>query len=494
MGLMKISVGKINKIAKTVSGQTTITFCGMVFLQLTNFLAIMLISQGMSPAEVGRYQLLLSIVVVLSIGAKLGLDEGLSYYLPRYLEPDQAQAVGLVTYCLVVTATSSAVLACGVWFSSSIVNSLFFKLDSFDKDLEYLIFLLPSLVFALIGLSALRGWGRSDIRAYIYYFLMSGCFLFGVVVLRHKGFCLEQLLMLRSATFLLGAVGSFVALIYLKDKGITIPEKSAVVTLHSFSLNIIFVSILQYLVEQPLIDLTIVGRFLHDYEVGYYSIAARIGAMVALGFNAMTIVMAPKVSSVVYAGNKDDYLKVYNNANRWLLLLTSFSAGVLYLGLDVILLWFGEGYLTGKPIAIVFIFGYFLMSATGLNLPFMLAFGKQKYELFLGGLALLTMVLGGVVGVQLVGGIGVAIATVGALVFLNILRFFVLKKRSLPFPLFSNDSITIVLICCGSVYLSILFIGNLSIESKLLLTFLEITIFLLLFVVGTLLLERRARR
>ena len=128
-------------------------------------------------------------------------------------------------------------------------------------------------------------------------------------------------------------------------------------------------------------DITILGFFQSDTDVGIYSIATKIYTLVKSVINAMVMVMIPRVSYYIGCNNNEGYLKIINNARNILTLVILPSAMEIYcLSSDIILVLAGDEYVRGacclRILAVSLIFAVFsYLYAYGCLLPH----GMEQY-------------------------------------------------------------------------------------------------------------------
>ena len=181
--------------------------------------------------------------------------------------------------------------------------------------------------------------------------------------------------------------------------------------LHSFAGAMIFVGLFQYVVQQPLADLIIVGRYETEAVVGFYSVAAKIAAVAATAAVALNVVMVPIFSSLVTLGDTRRLQDQYQQASKWMAWGVIAAAIPILLFQRQILLIFGGDYTAAKRILQVLLFSWIAFGLLGINTPLLLATGFVRLELYLSAAACGLMVLLGVLLAQRFGAIGVACAT-----------------------------------------------------------------------------------
>ena len=191
----------------------------------------------------------------------------------------------------------------------------------------------------------------------------------------------------------------------------------------------IFVGLFQYLVQQPLADLIIVGRFESEAAVGFYSVAAKIAAVAATGDMALNVVMAPIFSSA-------------RDAARCAPIAGTISAGIKMDGVgsnccgnsdpalsaaDIARLW-RRLHRSAKGILQVLLLGRIAVGLLGINTPLLLATGFIRLEVYLSAAACGLMVVLGVFLAQQFGAIGVAFATAISMALLAAVRRLVVGR------------------------------------------------------------------
>lgn len=419
-----------------VGGQAAITFVGMIFSQVATFLAVYLIAKNLGPVGLGRYQLFMSVTLVASFVAKLGLDEGLSYYLPR--QHSRPGTTGVIVIAIGVAVGLSLALGGLVAVLGPTLNLLVFRLPGFDLDLPFLVVLLPCYVLLLLSTAALRGLGRSDVRAYISYFGVGGVFAAGLLLLSRSTVGLGEILSLRSLVLLMmGLLGLLVVATSgpVSFRGVT---KGQLKELWKISILMAPVGLLQYLADQPFIDLIVVGRVATPDAVGVYSAASRLGALALLPLNAISIVFGPALSRALGNSNQEMLRKLYADGSKWLAHLSILIASLLAVFAPEMMALFGTDFGVGTGIMRVFAVGYGATAVMGLNSVLLLALGLQRTELSMSGLSVVLMMVSDVLLGFLFGAIGVAVATVGSLCCVGVLRYQIIRKKIFVPPVFNR--------------------------------------------------------
>lgn len=401
--------------------QTIHTALGSVFLQAIAFVTTILIARSFDPAQLGRFQLTISISIFATMLGTIGLDEAVAYLLPKYNAQQREKVFVLVVYTLALTALISLVIG-SLFYGNAGRLETWLGISGLSFDFRFLLFLVPALMVSSMALAVLRGLGRAEWRAYIYYYLIAVLFLGTIVFWRRDGLTSAEAYRARILSLLIGAVVAAVLIfrnVAARKVFLTLRD---VRKLHSFAGAMIFVSLFQYLVQQPLVDLIIVGRYQTEAIVGLYSVAAKIAAVAAMAGIALNVVMAPMFSASFALADAHRLQKQYQQASKWMA-LGAIAAGVSILIFQrQILLVFGGDYAASKGILQVLLLGQISAGLLGVNTPFLLATGFVRLEVCLSAAASGLMVALGIFLAQQFGAIGVACATAIATVLPAVVR------------------------------------------------------------------------
>lgn len=398
------------------------TGLGMVGFQAFGFLAGLVVASGLGAVGQGQFQLLVSTCVFLSMFCKLGLDQGVSYRLPKIQQerPDQVRAV--VVYVLASATTLSLVFGLALSAASHPLAHWIFHQPAFASDLELLPVMAPSLVLLLMCGSVLRGLGRSDLRSYSYYWPAGLGFLLLILWFNLGGLDLGKAYGARIGSYLAGAAIGLVLISRLVRGGGGALDVREVRRLHAFSGLLIVVDLFQYLVEKPFVDLLFVSSFGSPSDVGIYSVAARFGSVPGLVQSAFVIVMGPAFARTMARDGGGD-AEVYETASRRMAHFTVVLAAALWLLGGALLAEIGPEYESGGLLLRVILVGYVARGVLGVNLPVLLAAGYTRVVFGLSLAAFAVLLIGGLTLAPTLGALGVSVATAAAVATLAFLQW-----------------------------------------------------------------------
>ena len=390
--------------------QTLLTGAGIVFLQGAAFLTSMLIARGLGAEAFGRFQVVTSLSIFATFLAVAGMDEAVAYLLPKYHATQLSKVSGLAAYALAFSAAFSLILGLFLSWRASDFERLL-GMDGISFDLQFTLPLLPALIVMTMAMSLLRGLGRAEWRAYIYYFLIGSLFLGGVLMLMANGLTSEEAYRARIVSLAIGATVALVLVYRAMPEGSVSLQMADIGTLHNFAGWLVFVGLFQYLIEQPFIDLLLVAHYETSAAVGLYSVAAKAAAVAAIGGTALNVVMASVFARIRGRGDTAELRERYRQASRWLAAAALGSGGLILLFHREVLLLFGAEYQAAGTVLQVYAVGQIVAGLLGVNTPVLLACGLARVEFCLSAAACATLVAAGVLLGQRFGAPGVAVAS-----------------------------------------------------------------------------------
>ncbi|MCZ7644703.1 MAG: lipopolysaccharide biosynthesis protein [Planctomycetota bacterium] len=411
-----------------------ITAGGMVFTQLASFLALTLVARGLGPAEQGRFQLVVALAVGVVSLAKLGLDEAAAYLLPKWKVEAPAERPAAILRLLGAPLLAAAVLAGLVALAAEPLAARVFAQPELAPSLRATPALALGLVFLLMSMAVLRGLGRTDLRAYVGYYGVGALFLAGVAWLWREGMALGAVLDLRAATWILcGIAGAACLLPALRGPREPLqPARRR--ELYTFGAMAAGLSFLTYVLDQPIVDLAVLGHFESPHVVGVYAASYRVGALVSVALTAMTVVAPARFAEALARGDIETVRAQYEFASAWLFRLGVCAfLGLFYFG-PFILELFGPEYPEGFPYLLCFAGGSAFAVCCGLNTPLLLAAGRLRVELILGATGAAALLGLGILLSRSFGALGMAAASGGVIALLGLARALYVRRALLPPP------------------------------------------------------------
>ncbi|AKF25183.1 hypothetical protein YH65_07095 [Sulfurovum lithotrophicum] len=403
---------------------------GMVFLQAVNFLIAILLARYLSAGDFGKFQLLFTMVTTLAIIAKLGMDEGFIFFIAKLKKYNESTKL-LISYILFFVTVMSIIIGLLVGSNHALINKYLISQFDFEYELKIIILYLPAFVLFTTMASLMRGLEKFNVRALLTYYLAPSLFLLllWVYILYANSLKLTLVYDFRIYTFLILA---FIGIVYIfwclrKDE-----KKSLSITTikkyHKLSFALIFITLIQYMAEQPVIDLLLLSHFMTADEVGIYAVNYRLAIVPLMIYLAFNVIYATKLSKLHTAHEYDKLHSLFKVLQKRMLYLTLLLFVILFVGYDYIILLFGQEYSSGKNVFITLLVGFSFVSMNGLNATMLIINEKKKYEFYLNLFFVLILIFGGYFIVMQFGMIGLAILNSFLLFIIVIIRIYSLKS------------------------------------------------------------------
>lgn len=201
------------------------------------------------------------------------------------------------------------------------------------------------------------------------------------------------------------------------------------------------------------IDVLFVGKYLSMAQVGIYSIAAFIGLVLESPLLAVEKIAGSRIAHLFAERNFAEIKKVYVLSSKYLMVFCGLLLAVLVTCIEPALALLPGDYSSGTVVTIVICIGAFFNAATGVNYSILIYSNQYKLGAwFYSGLLVLTCVFNMWL-IPLYGLLGAAIATAGASVLHNILRFAIIHSK-LGMQPFTRSSGAVLLVIAVTVLVS----------------------------------------
>lgn len=351
----------------------------------------------------GEYTFAFTIVSILMILAKAGLDNGLIYFIPSVKNK-------YISLSLITNLVISIVI---ILISFLLVN---------DKFLRFMLPLIWLLSVEQIFFAIYRSEGK--IRE--FYFVNAFISMLIRIVLVIFLFYFWD-----SSAFVLGFSVYFSLLIsnllyfYRNKKKITKIYYNSSFLLYSFPL--VLANLLGILMGK--IDVVMLGILSTNENVGIYQVVVQITNSISLLIVVFSTVFAPKISELYHQNKIDSIKKLYNKATKFLSLIGLILTIFLILTSNFILDIFGDKVVTGKLALIYLSLGQFVNVAVGNVWTMMAMTGKPKLQFYANLLAFTSNIILNILLIPKYGISGAAFATMITHFITNSIGYYAVSKR-----------------------------------------------------------------
>lgn len=373
----------------------------------------------------GLLALSFSFFLIISVFGRLGLDVN----IVRYFSQKKNENETLLFYkSIFISFLVSCFFSLVIFFLKDLIVNHLYK-DKKPELLNYLPWILLSIPFwniALVCSSYLRAKKLNSYFAFINYpsrFFFS--LLFIILLINIFGNDYNYVFIGHFIAVLFTAILSiFLCVRKLNHKNL----KSQISTY--FFLKDSFPMFLSssILILLGLIDTQVMGIYETNTNIGIYSVCLKLASLTTFSLQAINSILAPKISKSFNEGG-DKYKDLIRFSTQLNFLISTILVTIILLFQNYLLSLFGDEFIKGSLILIIFCIGQIINSFSGSVGVILQMLGKQKvYQNFVIVALMINVVLTFIL-TPTYGGVGAALSTVVSMVFWNIGSVVYLKTK-----------------------------------------------------------------
>ena len=440
---------KFESTLKTISKQSSIVFIGKIGLQIVGFFSSILLARMLGANLLGRYQLGLVIIQILSNLSVMGFDRGLVRFIPIFNLHNTGKSKKLLKDNFVISLTVSCCLGILIFIYSPFIATKFFHSIEMIIVLKYFSFFLPILTVFNLGIASFRGLKRADIGSNIENLFAPTlfiAFLFLALLIEGK---IAEVIIFRIISRVLG-IGC-IAYFLLKNFSPIFQSKSNNYNLKeyfSYSSTLLFITLTYFIIGK--INILMLGYFLEESQVGIYYILVFFAALNVFGLQAVNTIFAPHVAELFGKKDHKNLEKLFKVLTKWIFYFSLFVFCYITIFKSEILRIYGDSFATGTNALVILAFGQLINALTGSTGAMLLMSGKQKWEVLNSSSILVLNVVLNLVLIPKYGIDGAAIAHTVSISTINILKILETYKEFKMHPYSVNYLKGILTITLGS--------------------------------------------
>lgn len=388
-----------------------------------------LIARALSPADVGAYFVIITIVSILAMVSELGLNQAVVRGVSEAMTRGRPAGAGAVVRAsLRFTAVASLALGVGFLAAGDAVGRHVFGSATIAHATAWIALFIPVTAFRLLVPEAFRGF--NDIkRATIFGdAATTGTLALALAVIVVGGWKanLTQILLL---SIVLSAALVLVSVARLRDKLRPLgKDPAAARALLRIALPLLATNLSWSLMVQ--IDTLVLGAFRSERDVAYYVAGARLAALLVVPLMIGNAVLAPLITEL-WTNRRLPQLERLLRATST---ATGLTSGIGLLALALVGPWalgflFGDYYRRGGTILLVLAVGSFLNSVSGACGLALMMTGEQVAAMVITMIVAVVTIAGSAVAADTAGALGVAVAMACGLTLQNVLNVVVVRAR-----------------------------------------------------------------
>lgn len=417
---------------KSISKGAALSTGGRLVQSAVGFAIVFLLTRNLGASVYGVFAYATTVISALMLFTLLGSDKSVLKFVPQYAESSAIRDT-MVGLAVVTSTLASVLIGGGLYLFAPKITALTIE----DPLLTDVLRIFSAILVFKTLLKILASLFRSDeaIELYIlvHKFAVPISRLLAVGLALLLGYSLvgvvSLLLVAVVSTFALGLVLFVNASDIRPSFGEAVSQGG---NYFNFSLPIAFQQIGWVLYKR--VDILMVGYFLSSLEVGIYNVAMALTALLALPLGAFNELFPPIASRHYSNGEMDELNDVFTVVTRWSFTVSLLPTIAMIVFSSEILQLFGEGFVAGTAVLMLFSVGQFMNAAVG-PCGFMLMMTDHQY------LSLSNRWIFGILNavanylfITNFGFIGAAVATASVLVLLNVTRVFEVLYTERFFP------------------------------------------------------------
>lgn len=423
---------------------SSLLLSGRFLAMALNLLTQILIIRYLSKADYGLFAYALTLVAMLSVMNRLGMERAVARFIPIYEEKnDLASAAGVVILAIgILVALGGATVLLVVGFQGLLAGALSDN-PAVLSILVVLIALAPVTALDYVMEALLSAFGKPRIIFFRKH-IVGPCLKLAAVslTLLFSG----DVYMLAMSFMIAGVVGLLLYGYLLKD---VLREHNLMQYLRLGKFHIKYRRIFRFSLPtfastlvfamRPVVVVMVIEFFHELSSVAEFRSVVPVARLNSVVLTSFTLLFIPMAARLFAQNNRGLLGNMQSHAALWVTVLSyPVFAICIVLAEPLIVLLLGERYSSSAPVLVILAVGYFFYSALGLHQRTLRAMGKVRVLLYIEIVSILLLLAGTVKLVPDYGATGGAIAATGSIIVYTFLNSFALWKitgdNPLPWP------------------------------------------------------------
>ena len=416
---------------KDIFTDSLVIFIIKVFGAGMSFLFTIIISNKYDASGVGLFYLAISVLNILMLFSKLGMENAIIKYVSILKQSENAKAIsGLkrsstkLTLSISIAGTVVCILGSGV-----ICNYIFHKSNLRDILIFIVIANIPFSI-SMILVSFLKGFG--DIKHALF---LESAFIptlnVILILITIYWFRIESFIMI-GFTYLFTTV-ILLAVVLIRDRKVSKTLKDNNDELFEFKTLLItarpllLVASTNYLLSST--DTLMLGIMRTEAEVGIYNIASKITMLPSMLLVAVNTVLGPRFSVLFYQNKLDELKRLLQKTSRFMLMIAVVIYSLFIFSAKLIVWLFGSSFAGVEPIIYVVSIGQLFLLATGPVATLLMMTGNEKLHRDNTLYSTLLNIVFNAIFIPLYGAFGAALATSMSIIIKNVVATILVYKK-----------------------------------------------------------------
>ena len=374
----------------------------------------------------GIFSIAFMLLLVSNMISKLGLEIALVKWVASLKEIEKKKYIYLKALKIALT---SAFIFAAILFLLAPLIALMYNKPNIEESIKYASFAVPLLVTLEISSNFFKGEKNTTFFGLYYHF---GRFFFPFLFI--SWFYLNGYLSNETPiiSFLLGLIIN-VCIIQLHIYSII--RKKASKKEEKFSLKYMVIESYPMMVSSSIVlfmgwsDVFVLGFFVEESQIGIYSTAIKLAALLSFMYNAIITISTPKIAEFYNNNKREDLRKTVNYSSKIIFITGLPIFLIIFIFPEFFLGLFGEEYILGKNVLRILLIAQLTNIFTGPVGPIFQMTGRQKKLQSFIIMALIINITLSLILVNFIKLEGVAIASALGMIFWNLVGAIYIKRK-----------------------------------------------------------------
>ena len=418
-------------LLKQITKGAGIMFFSVFVLYIIEFLNKLVVSRYLGPADYGLIALGYAILNIGILFSLLGLNEGVSRYVPHFLEKKEPTKIkGTILAAIKVSLLISTII-CSILiiFSKEIAVGIFHS-EKFIPILIVFSLTIPFFVLIILFNSFVLSFKKPEYNLFGYTLGKHFINLILIIIFVYLGSSILQI----SLIYLFTTIFSVILFLFFIQKKIfpflisKLPAKYDYKSLLKFSWPLFLSGFFSIVLGWT--DTIFLGFLKTNYEVGIYNIALPLAAAQYIFLAMFSRIFYPIMVQLHTRKDYEGISKLYSTLLRWIFAFSfPFFLILVLFPKRILSILYGSEYVVGSTVLVILSVAYFIEIMMGPTAEALMTFNKTRFIMLLNIATSIMNVALNLLLIPFYGMIGAAFSTGISLIFRKIMMIIRLRNK-----------------------------------------------------------------
>lgn len=372
-------------LLKQITKGAGIMFFSVFVLYIIEFLSKLIVSRYLGPADYGLIALGYAVLNVGIVFSLLGLNEGISRYLPHFLERNEPNKIkGTILAAIKISLLISLIICSILIIFSKEISIGIFHSEKFIPILIVFSLTIPFFVLIMLFNSFVLSFKKPEYNLWGYTLGKHFINLILVIIFIYLGASILQI----SLIYLFTTILSVILFLFFIQKKIfpflisKLPAEYDYKSLFKFSWPLFLSGF--FSIVFGWMDTIFLGFLKTNYEVGVYNIALPLAAAQCMFLTMFSRIFYPIMVQLHTRKDYEGISKLYSIVLRWIFAFSfPFFLLLILFPKRILSLLYGSEYVVGSTVLVILAIAYFIETMMGPTAEALMTFNKTRFIMLL---------------------------------------------------------------------------------------------------------------